>query len=239
MEKKSDITHFSQSVRSKFLWKVVLIFVVVILALILSMGKNILLHVGTFMAPEEGKTADVLILEGGINIDKRLLVAGIYQLSAHRAERMILVIHKVVKEVEPLTANRGNYPNRLKRDLEQMGLAGEKFKIIETPGQHPITLTEAVIVLDELYREGVRSAILETDGFHELRSYLVYQQAGIPLGIRITPSTYFLDYQINNWWTTRMGCYEFIEQLAKLAYYYIKGYICSSGRPAESIRHVP
>jgi hypothetical protein len=215
-----------QNSRSNLRWKVVFVFVVVTLALILSLDENFLLHVGRFMAPEEGETAEVLILEGGRSIDKRLLNEGIMQLSAHRAERLILVIHRGIEEATPREAMNESYAKRLKRDLEQIGLAGEKFKIIETQGQHhPVTLTEAVTVLDELYKEGVRSAILETDGFHERRSYLVYKKAGIPLGIRITPSTYFINYRLDNWWTTRKGRHEFIIELAKLAYYCVKGYI--------------
>jgi uncharacterized SAM-binding protein YcdF (DUF218 family) len=197
---------------------------VIVVILILTLGAQFLLsHVGRFMAPEESKSADVLILEGADNMDKRLLFEGAEQMRSGRAGRLVLVIHyapdanRVTDGVGVLAA--------LQMNLHRLGLHDDQFMILRTPDVHPITLNEASVVLRRLSGEGVRTAVLMTDGFHERRSYLIYEQVGVPLGMSVTPSTIFLDYTRDNWWITRMGWYELVEEFAKTTYYYARGYL--------------
>ena len=108
----------------------------------------------------------------------------------------------------------------------RLGLEREKLEIIPTPiDSHPITLKEAKFVLSRLSQEGVRIAILVSEGFHSRRSYGVYSQEGARVGIRISPHRYFIGYQINDWWERADGIHAFFDESAKLAYYLLGGHL--------------
>ena len=101
-----------------------------------------------------------------------------------RAAHLVLVTHQTAGKPSPHEIKAAD---RIEANLYQLGFPGDRFTIILTPNIHPITLTEASIVLKRLSAEGlVRSAVLMTDGFHERRSYLVYMQVGTPLGNKIS-----------------------------------------------------
>ncbi len=200
-----------------------LIALIVISVILTLWAQTIFSHIGRFMAPEESRSADVLILEGAEDVEKRLLFEAAEQMRSGRAARLVLVTHQ-----EPdakLVTDNVSSATKLQMNLHQLGLHDDQFMILRTPEAHPITLNEASVVLKELSAEGVRTAVLMTDGFHEHRSYLVYKQVGIPLGISITPSTIFLEYTPDNWWMTRIGWYEFVQELTKTTYYYVRGYL--------------
>ena len=206
----------------------------VAVAVVILSSRSIFLYVGRSMAPEAFETADVLVLEGGVGIDKRLLVEAVRQMRSGRAAHLVLVTHQTAGKPSPYEIKAAD---RIEASLYQLGFPSERFTIILTPNIHPITLNEASIVLKRLSAEGVRSAVLMTDGFHERRSYLVYMQVGTPLGIKITPSTAFLDYTPENWWATRLGWYEFFEESAKTTYYYMRGYLRFSSVPVKGASH--
>jgi len=203
-------------------------------ALAVLSSRSIFLHVGRSMAPEAFGTAEVLVLEGGVGIDKRLLVEAVRQMRWGRAAHLVLVTHQTAGKPSPYEIKAAD---RIEASLHQLGFPNDRFTIILAPNTHPITLNEASIVLKKLSADGVRSAVLMTDGFHERRSYLVYMQVGTPLGIKITPSTAFLDYTPENWWATRLGWYEFFEESAKTTYYYMRGYLRFSSVPAHGASH--
>jgi len=125
---------------------------------------------------------------------------------------------------------RGRPKGEAKDDAETK-IAADRFgrcsqlEIVRTPNTHPVTLQEASVVLKQLSLQGVHSAIIMTNGFHERRSYLVYKQIGTPLGIRIAPASAFLAYTTDNWWSSSIGRYELFRELTKTAYYYLEGYL--------------
>jgi len=93
------------------------------------------------------------------------------------------------------------------------------------PVRHPITLREAEVVLNNLSRENIKSAILVSPGFHTRRSYLVYQYIGRPLQIKIFPEASFTGYNLDNWLVQERGFRDFTVELFKLVYYLAGGYI--------------
>ncbi|MCG6534133.1 MAG: hypothetical protein L7F78_05460, partial [Syntrophales bacterium LBB04] len=116
-------------------------------------------------------------------------------------------------------------PDLLKKRLNASGLREKQFTVMVTPVHHPITLAEATIVLGALSKEGIKNALLLSNGFHTRRSFLVYQYVGRPLAIHIIPVAYFNDYQLDDWWLHEEGLREFTSELFKLVYYLIRGYI--------------
>jgi len=194
------------------------------------LAKRVLVRAGGFIVPSTSTTADAMILEGGESIDRRLLLQATKQICSGRAKRLFLVMHEIPGQPRA----EAEYNAAAKTAANDFGLCSE-LDIIRTPDTHPITLKEASAVLKELSRQGIHSAIFMTDGFHERRSYLVYKQTGVPLGIRIAPSGVFLTYTVDNWWSKRAGIYEFFEELAKTTYYYLEGFllIASLNHPAQ------
>jgi hypothetical protein len=193
------------------------------LSLLLVLGfvaKTVLVQMGRFMVPSTSATADVIILEGAETIDRQMLFQATKQICSGRANRLVLIMHQIPGQANVEAEN----DSEARIMAEGFGLRSQ-LQIIRTPNKHPITLKEASIVLNELWLQGVRSAIIMTDGFHERRSYLVYEQIAAPLGIRIIPSGAFLAYTADNWWSKSTGIYEFLQEVAKTAYYYLKGFI--------------
>ena len=172
------------------------------------------------MAPTSSSTADVIILEGSESIDRELLLQATKQICSGRANRLVLVMHQIQGKPEV----EAKIDREAQIMADHFGLCSQ-LQIIRTPNTHPITLKEASVVLNELSLQGVHSAIIMTDGFHERRSYLVYKQIGTPLGIRIAPASAFLAYTTDNWWSSSIGRYELFRELTKTAYYYLEGYL--------------
>ena len=186
--------------------------------------ERILLQAGRFMAPEEIGAAEVAILEGGQIVETGAVVKGVRFLSSGRAARLIVVVHRISEKAKSFGLPE-DYPRRVKNELKGLGLKEEQYEVIVTPAHHPITLTEAEWILGALSKEGVRSAILLSNGFHTRRSFLVYRQVAIPLKIKIIPAAYFNEYQLDRWWVQDLGMHDFLAELFKLAYYQIRGLI--------------
>ena len=185
--------------------------------------QTILIESGRFLAPEATGRADVVILEGTELIRERPVRIGMALLTSGWANRLALVVQQDVAGGQIFALQ--NYTRLIATDLEAFGLRKDQFQIIEVPANHPITLTEAQIVLTNLSRSGVRSAILIADGFHARRSFWAYKQVGTPLGVKIYLYPYFPKYGPATWWRTADGCYEFVTESFKLFYYVIMGYI--------------
>jgi hypothetical protein len=204
-----------------------LLFSIVLLGLVLAClvlsYQAILLRSGRFLAPEVSGKADALILEGTEVVRERVVKVGMGMLTSGQARLMVLVVHR------DLACGRifalPDYALLMARDLEALGLRQDQFQVIEVPSNHPITLTEARIVLAKLSRGGMRSVTLMADGFHARRSFWVYKQAGTALGMGIFVYPFFSKYEMNTWWRTVDGCYDFFTELIKLLYYVIEGYI--------------
>jgi hypothetical protein len=182
------------------------------------------MRAGQFMAPNGDHIADIAILEGTAFIDRGMVMSGMNLLSSGKVKRIIVVLHRIAPSRRPFAFNE-DYPHLVKKEMEALGLKKKDFRIIVTHIHHPITLTAARGALETISKEGVKSAILLSPGFHARRSYLIYQHLGTPFQIKIFPSACFNSYQLDHWWSQEGGLRDFGEELLKLAYYFAGGYI--------------
>jgi hypothetical protein len=176
------------------------------------------------MAPQGSGRSDVVILEGAEIVETGAAQAAIGLVSAGKGSRVVVVLH-VLPGGKKQYGLDDDYPDLVRKKLVRSGLTEKQVTVIVIPARAPRTLNEATMVLDALSKEGVRHALLLAHGFHTRRSFLVYQHVGQPLGIRIVPSAYFNDYQLNDWWTHHEGVEDFATEVIKLLYYQVRGYI--------------
>ena len=204
-----------------------ILFVLVLLGLaavfLYCSSQTLLLKAGNFLAPEGTGRAEVVILEGNGLIKLKAVRMATDLLSSGRADRLVAVTHKDIENGQ--TFALPDYPSLLAKNLERLGLRKDQFQVIVAPSDHPVTLTEAKIVLSHLSRDGVKSVILLAEGFHTRRSYWAYKQVGLPLGIEIIPHPYFTSYPKEVWWQHRSGVGRFIYESFKFIYYFLRGYI--------------
>jgi uncharacterized SAM-binding protein YcdF (DUF218 family) len=213
--------------RSKWFLAATCIFVIVAAILIFSFHGAILQKAGRFMAPEANHmagVADVVILEGTEFIDRGEVAKGVYLLSSGRARRMIIVLHRIAPDHRPFAFNE-DYSFAVRMELQSLGMKDSAFAIIAVHIENPITLTAARGAVEVLARDGVKSALLVSAGFHMRRSFLVYRHLSMPLNIKIYPVACFNQYGPDNWWTEDDGIRDFVSELAKLIYYMAKGYV--------------
>ena len=196
--------------------------------LLISSYQPILIGAGRFLAPEGTGNADVVILEGEELIREKGVKIGIELISSGNAKCMVVVLQQN-EEDEKIFA-LPDYSLLLAKNLQSLKLRKDQFLIIEVPTNHPITLTEARIVLADLSKHGVKSAILVAEGFHTRRSFWAYKQVGLSLGIEIIPFPYFTEYRSENWWQKAEGFRGFFSESIKFLYYLLRGYI-----PAKSL----
>lgn len=187
----------------------------------------ILFKAGSFMAPETDRiegVADVIILEGTEFISRSAISMGLKLLSSGKARRMVIVLHAIAPNHRPFAFNE-DYPSSVRNELKNLGVKDSTFTIIVTHINNPVTLVSAKSVLEALSKEGIKTAILVSPGFHMRRSFLVYQYLSIPLKIKIYPIACLEAYQLNNWWNQDQGPRDFLSEFQKLVYYIIEGYI--------------
>jgi len=196
--------------------------VIVAVILVHSFKEAILVKAGNFMAPEANKiegVADVVILEGTEFIGKGMVSKGLEVLSSGKARRMVLVLHRISPKHRPFAVQE-DYPSSVRLELQKLGLKDSDFTVMVTPLRDPITLTCARFVVEALAKDGVKKAILVSQGFHMRRSYLVYQHLAAPLNIKIYPMAYFgRKYHHNDWWYEGHGTRDFALQLQSLVFY--------------------
>jgi len=191
--------------------------------LLISSYQPILIGAGRFLAPEGTGNADVVILEGEGRIREKAVKVGIELLSSGNAKRMVVVLQQNGGDEKIFALD--DYSLLLVKNLQSLKLRKDQFLIIEVPTNHPITLTEARIVLADLSKHGVKSAILAAEGFHTRRSLWAYKQVGLSLGIEIIPFPIFVKYRSDNWWQKAEGLREFFWESIKFSYYLLRGYI--------------
>ena len=166
-----------------------------------------------------------MILEGTQIVKRGVLNVGIRLLSNGKAKSMVVVLHHP-SETNQVFVLQDKYTQLLMKELELLGLEKERVQVISAPiDGHPITLQEARFVVNKLSQQGVRSAILLSEGFHTRRGFGVYSQEGAQVGLHVVPCSYFSKYEINSWWRDPQGIKDFVEESAKLAYYLLHGYI--------------
>jgi hypothetical protein len=209
---------------TRWIWGGILLSLWIIFTIIFLFRESILLEAGKFMAPEGDYVADVAILEGAEFIHRDVVENGVNLLRLGKVNRIVIVLHNIAQSHRPFAFNE-NYNDLITQELEGLGLKEDEFKIIVTHIHHPVTLTEAQQALETLSQEGVKSAILLSQGFHTRRSFLSYQYLGSTLQIKIYPHACFDEYQLDKWWTQDRGVRDFTEESQKLVYYLIMGYI--------------
>jgi len=192
------------------------------LSLLFFYYKAILIGAADYLAPEKAGKADAAILEGDGILTVKAVEVALNLLSSGRADSLVLVNHKI--EGEEIFAVP-DYPLLVANRLETLGLEKKRFEVITVPGKHPITLTEAEIVLSHIGRKGLRSAILVTEGFHTRRSYWAYRRTGSHVGVEIIPCPYFSRYPREMWWRQMEGVRGFFEESYKFIYYLLRGYL--------------
>jgi uncharacterized SAM-binding protein YcdF (DUF218 family) len=185
--------------------------------------QPILIWTGAYLAPESPGKADAVILEGTELIREDAVKIGLKLLSSGEARRLVVVYQN--SEDERIFTRPSNYNLYLTRELEKFGLGKDQIIVLEVPTEHPITLTEARIVLSNLSKRGIKSAILVAAGFHTRRSLWTYRQVGSTLGINIIPLPYFMKYENKSWWQKMDGVRDFVEESVKFFYYLVRGYI--------------
>lgn len=211
---------------SKLKWILIslCLFVLLTSVFIYIFRGDILFKAGCFMAPGGNYHADIAILEGTDFISTGMVMSGVNLLSSGRVKRLVIVLQNTAQKDRPYGIN-GNYADLIRQKLGDLGLKETEFKVLTVPIRHPITLNEAKVVLRGLSKEKVKSAILLSTGFHTRRSYLVYQNEGLPLQIKIFPYAYFPTYNLSNWRVKSSGIRDFEIEVAKLFYYIIRGHI--------------
>jgi len=214
-------------IKSKYIWGAVGAFVIAAIFFGFLFRKGILLEAGRFMAPEtkqiEG-VADVVILEGTEFINRSMISMGLKLLSSGKAKRMVIVLHSIAPDQRPFGINE-DYPSSVRRQLKDLGIKDSTFTIIVTHIHNPITLVSAKGALEILSKDGVKTAILISPGFHMRRSFLVYQYLSIPLKIKIYPIACFDAYELKDWWNQDRGPRDFLSEFQKLVFYIVEGYI--------------
>ena len=108
------------------------------------------------MAPQGSGTADVAILEGEEGLETGAVNIALDLLSSGRASCMVVVLHRLSENKKQFALDE-EYSDLVKKRLKAFGLSEKQFMVVVTPVHHPITLTEATIVLKALSKEGVRT----------------------------------------------------------------------------------
>ena len=208
-----------------------IIFSVILLGLLVLLAfyyQTILIGMGRFLALERLGKADVVILEGTELIREEAVMTGLKLISSGNARRLVIVYQE--SEEEKIFGRPLDYNLYLIRKLKELGLKEDQIIVLGVPKEHPITLTGAQIVLSNISKRGVKSAILLAEDFHTRRSYWTYRKVGSSLGIEIIPHAYFTKYRNENWWEKAEGLREFFGESIKFFYYLVRGYI-----PVKSI----
>jgi uncharacterized SAM-binding protein YcdF (DUF218 family) len=210
--------------KSKWILGGICIFLVTVTILAFIFRGTILSEAGNFMAPGGDYKADVAILEGNEFIHRGIVMSGMNLLSSGKVKRLIVVLYLIAPSHRPFALNE-DYPSLVKKEMEALGLRERDFRIIVTHIHSPITLTAARGAVETISKEGIKSAILLSQGFHTRRSYLIYQHVCIPFQIKIFPSACFSSYQLDHWWSQENGLRDFAAEFLKLVYYLAGGYI--------------
>jgi hypothetical protein len=184
-----------------------------------------IIRISSYSANEECKA---IITEGSDLIQDQLINAGAAFVLKKSGRIMIGVLHS--------GGNCLGRASEINEKLRKSGLERLQYELICTPDKHPITMREAKIVIDNMARKGIKSAFLATDGFHEARSYLVYQQYAEAAGIKIIPKTIFVNYSPDKWWVSKKGVHELFDEIIKINYYLVKRYIPFSSLIKEIAR---
>lgn len=183
---------------------------------------GLLKEAGKYLAPQEIGEADAIIISGGEILKEKAVKIGKELIDLGKANKLVIIIHKNEDE-KPFAIP--DYTLLLQKQLEERGIKREKYHVLESTTEHPITLTEAKLVVSFLVRESIKSAILVTRDFHARRSLWAYRKFATANEIRIISQPFFTSYENGEWWQERRGIRDFLSEFGKFLYYVILGYI--------------
>lgn len=199
-------------------------FCLLLIILAFSFRVAILNQSGRFMAPQGDYVADIAILEGSEFVRPGVITRGLHLVSSGKVKQIIVVLYRIAPSYRPFGLS-GDYPNLVKKEIGALGLKERDFQVVTVHIDHPVTLTAAKGTMEAIAKKDVKSAILLSPGFHARRSYLVYQYVSEPFHIKILPCASFDSYELERWWCQNEGMRDFIQELSKLIYYFVRGYI--------------
>jgi uncharacterized SAM-binding protein YcdF (DUF218 family) len=201
------------------------LFIILFLFGLFIFYRPILEEAGRFLTPKSQESADLVIVAGNQIIKNAAFDTSIRLLSLGKAKSVAVVLHLPPKEGQ-LFGIQESYPLQVIKEMEHAGIEKDKIKVLLTPFDgHPITLREAQFVIERLSGDGIRSAILVSEGFHTRRSLGVYRQEGARVGIHVIPYPYFIEYESDSWWNKPDGWRAFLQESLKLVYYVLRGYV--------------
>ena len=209
--------------KSRWIWGL-LLFLAIGVALLFAFHEPILAGAGNYMAPRGAGAADVAILEGTEFLHRDIVKTGMELLASGRVKRLVVVLHNIAPSHRPFALNE-DYPGMVRKELQNRGLQDANVKVLVVSIRNPVTLIAAQGALKMLHREGVKSALLLSPGFHSRRSFLAFQHAANPYQMKIIPYACFGSYTLDRWWDQDTGVRDFAAETAKLFYYFVRGYI--------------
>jgi uncharacterized SAM-binding protein YcdF (DUF218 family) len=177
-------------------------------------GAHLLGTLGRLLVVQESaKKADaIVVLSGdwGVRLDQGVeLFKGGYA--------PVLILAGGGEEGRPAAAEV------MKRQAVAMGVPDSSVLLVDGSAS---TREDAVFTHELMARSGLKSAIVVTSPYHQLRASLTFARAFEGSGISLTnyPARND-DWQPDSWWKSRSGFQLTITELAKLAYYKLSGYL--------------
>ena len=210
--------------KTHWIWKGMLLFLIIGAALLWVFHESILASAGHYMAPRDDGSADVAILEGTEFLDRGIVKSGMELLASGRVKRLVIVLHNIAPSHRPFALNE-DYPGLVRKEMQDRGFKDKDVKVLVVSIRNPVTLVAAQGALKVLAQEGVKSAILLSPGFHTRRSFLAFQHAANPHQMKIIPHACFGSYSLDRWWEQDTGVRDFAAESVKLIYYFLRGYI--------------
>jgi uncharacterized SAM-binding protein YcdF (DUF218 family) len=187
----------------------------VILASLLLLGGSYLLGtVGRLLVVQESATRSdaIVVLSGdwGVRLEQGVDLF-------NREYAPVLILAGGGEEGRPAAAEV------MKRQAVGMGVPASSVLLVDGSAS---TWEDAVLTHELMARLGLKSAIVVTSPYHQLRASMTFARAFEGSGISLSNYPARNDaWQPDSWWRSRSGVQLTMMELAKLAYYKLSGYL--------------
>ena len=162
------------------------------LLILIFLSRPILNRAGDFLAPLVKENAEVVILEGTATVKNGAVKEGVDLLKNSQDRRLVIVMHLHEKEGQ-LFAIQEEYPRLLGEKLKKLGLKEGQLEIILVPiNDHPITLTEARLVMARLAKRVSEASFWSPRGFIPAEVGLCTGRQGNDSSSRLIPTLILL-----------------------------------------------
>lgn len=184
--------------------------------------EPILVAAGSYLiADEPRRTADTIVVLSGSTPDRILEAVDIYR--DGYAPLLVLTRGSSAPGIEELRARGGEMaePHEVNRSIAvQLGVPAAAIRIVE--GGAGGTVTEAQVVIDDLRRMQVKSALIVTSKLHTRRAGWIYRgMAGDEIDFTTCASTYD-PYRPDRWWRSRGHTRRVVIEYEKLLVYLLR-----------------